>query len=263
MSERENSAPVVVGVDGSEPAVRAARWAAVEAESRNVALRLVYATKTSHPSTDDYYADIRRGRDALSTAHAEVNRSDSQVKIETAVVDGPPGRALIDESGRAVMVVVGSVGIGRYAESILGSTAIDVADNADCPVAIIRPHEMDSPIHWIIFALKNPAEKAVVESAMAEAHLRHAPVLALGDRRDRATSVDQVKTMQRQHPDLHIYPITDSGDVARFLRRHDEPVQLAVIGASDTGQLPRILGPYGHHILHLFEGSSSSVLVAR
>ncbi|MBU8811363.1 universal stress protein [Mycolicibacterium goodii] len=263
MLEPETSAPIVVGIDGSEAAVKAAQWAAVEAESRHVPLRLVYATKSSHPSADDYYDDVRRGQNALSAAQIKVNRRYSEVKVETALVDGPPRRALIDESGRAAMLCIGSVGIGRYAESILGSTALEVAEGASCPVAVIRTQEDDSPVRWIVFAVKNPAEDHVVESAMAEAQLRQAPVLALGDHRDGHAFLNQVKTIQLRHPDLHIYPITDRSDVARFLRRHDEPVQLAVIGESEIADLPRILGPHGRHVFHLFEGTTSSVLVTR
>ncbi|ABK72096.1 universal stress protein [Mycolicibacterium smegmatis] len=261
MLEPENSAPIVVGIDGSEAGVRAARWAAAEAESRNVPLRLVYATKASHPSADDYYDDVRRGQDALSAAQIDVNRRYSEVKVETALVDGPPGRALIDESDRAAMLCVGSVGIGRYAESILGSIALAVAEGAACPVAVIRAQEDDSAVHWI--AAGNPADEHVVESAMAEARLRQAPVLVLGDRREGDAFIYQVKSIQLRNPDLHIYPITDRNDVAGFLRRHDEPVQLAVIGESEVAELPRILGPHGRHMFHLFEGTTSSVLVAR
>ncbi|MDZ4269677.1 MAG: universal stress protein, partial [Mycobacterium sp.] len=46
-------APVVAGIDGSDTAIQAARWAADEAISRGVPLRLVYVTKATHPSADD------------------------------------------------------------------------------------------------------------------------------------------------------------------------------------------------------------------
>lgn len=43
MPRNEHNGPVVVGIDGSDSAIRAARWAAEQAERRGVALRLVHA----------------------------------------------------------------------------------------------------------------------------------------------------------------------------------------------------------------------------
>src|SRR4051812_36608141 len=42
MTELSDVRPVLVGIDGSEPGLRAARWAAVEARRRHAPLRLVH-----------------------------------------------------------------------------------------------------------------------------------------------------------------------------------------------------------------------------
>ena len=106
------------------------------------------------------------------------------VKVETAILDGPPGPALVEESRDAEIICVGSVGIGRYARSILGSTATDLAEKAHCPVAIIRPPE-EQPRHainWVVVEVnEQPDNEAVVEVAIQEAKLRQAPVLAVGN----------------------------------------------------------------------------------
>ncbi|WP_280831060.1 universal stress protein [Mycolicibacterium frederiksbergense] len=264
MSEK-HVPPIVACVDGSQAALNAAQWAADEAVRRSVPLRLVYATKATHPSTDDYYADVHRGKKALATAKTAVGSAHTRVTVETAMVDGPVGQALIDESGHATMICVGSVGIGRYAQSILGSTATELAQKAECPTAIIRMHDDVAPgdIHWIIFAMKDPCDEAVIDNAMAEAALRHAPVLVLGEQRSGDTFDIQIAELKRRHPDVHLYPVINGDDIANFLKRHDEPVQLAVIGSSDTDQLPQILGPYGQHKFHLFNPAATSVLVVR
>ncbi|MFN6545098.1 universal stress protein [Mycolicibacterium nivoides] len=261
MSEKHFPAVIVAGIDGSQAALEAARWAADEAVRRSVRLRLVYATKPTHPSADDYYADVHRGQAALAAATAACEAADVPAVVESAMVSGPPGHALIEESDGAAMICVGSVGIGRYARSVLGSTAIELAEKAHCPTAIIRGRDDLPPvdIHWIIFAIKDSGDESVTAQAMSEARLRHAPVLALGNR---GSAFDiEVDALKRRYPDVRLYPVSDNADVAQFLREHDEPVQLAVISADDSDQLPQILGPFGHHAFHLFRHATSSALV--
>jgi hypothetical protein len=87
--------------------------------------------------------------------------------------------------------------------------------------------------------------------------LRRAPVLVVG----RQDGIDRdVEVLRDRHPGLRVYPIGDGADVARFLRKHDERVQLAVIGGGEADKIADILGPYGHH---RFSHTESSVLVVR
>lgn len=254
--------PVVVGIDGSDTAVNAAVWAIEEAVSRDTTLRLVYATKARYSSTEDYEDDIRRAKASLQEAEKAVTAANEQVKTETAIVTGPPGFALGEESQRAAMVCVGSVGIGGYARAILGSVAADLAEKARCTVAIIRPSD-DLPEHavdWIVVGAKHELrDEPAVEHAMREADLRHLPVLLVGNEELMDYRIDEWKP---RYPDVHVYPVTaDSADVGRFLKKHHERIALAVIGASDADELTQILGPHGHH--SLFHRSAASVLVVR
>lgn len=251
---------VIAGIDGSQAAIHAAHWAIDEAVSRGVPLRLVYVTKTTHPSPADYYEDIHHAEASLRAAQAAVEATGRPVKVETAILDGPPGPTLVAESGDADMICVGSVGIGRYARSILGSTATELAEKAHCPAAIIRSQENQPrrDINWIVVGLTDePDNDAVVELAMREAKLRQAPVLVLGKRDGLDSEVDKWKC---RYPDVHVYPVANRADVAHFLKKHDERVQLAVIGASQAGQLAQIVGPREHPVFHHAE---SSVLVVR
>ncbi|MCV7222692.1 universal stress protein [Mycolicibacterium elephantis] len=260
---RNSSPAVVAGIDGSQEAIHAALWAADEALHRNVPLRLVCVTKPKYPSTEEYYEDVRRARASLRLAQNAIEATGKQVKIETDVVAGLPGTALVAASWDAVMVCVGSVGIGRYARSILGSTAAYVAENAQCTVAIIRPPDEGQPedINWILVAVTDaPDNDAVVEHAMSEAQLRHAPVLALGDSRDREKLQRKVEMWKQRFPDVHVYPVAGEADVADFLRKHRERVQLAVIGAAEAGEAERIVGSYYRGIVH---HAGSSVIIVR
>lgn len=254
--------PVTAGVDGSTTALHAALWAATEAEFRGAPLRLVYVTKASHESTDEYAEDVRHAHLSLRRARAAVEAAGNAVTIDTAVVSGPPAEALVAESAGAQMICVGSVGIGRYARSILGSTAADLAEKAHCPVAVIRPDAGggDQAVNWIVVAVTDqPDNDDVVEQAMREAALRHLPVLALGDSSVPESLERQLLSWRERFPDVHIYPIDNRGEVTHFLRKHDEPVLLAVIGERQADQVAQIVG-HGHSI---FRHSATSALVVR
>ncbi|MGZ7007429.1 MAG: universal stress protein [Ilumatobacteraceae bacterium] len=263
MTDNSSASPVIVGIDGSDTAIHAAEWAVDEAVNRGVPLRLVYVAKATHLGSEEYYEDIHRGKASLETARAAVEASGKQVRIETKMLEGLPGTTLVAASWDAGLVCVGSVGIGRYAQAILGSTATELAEAAHCPVAIIRPqsgtHRKD--INWIVVAAnQQPGNDAVVEQAMREASLRHAPVLLLGDRESADGAVDRLEheivSWKRRYPDVHIYPVANAADVAHFLKHHDERVQLAVIGAADAGELADIVGPTGHPVFHHADSSA-------
>ena len=268
MTDNHTPSSVVVGIDGSHMAIWAAQWAIDEAISRDVPLRLVYVIKATHPSAEAYDEEVHHAKASLHAAQAAVEAIGKPVKVETAIVSGPPGPALVAESRDAGLISVGSVGIGRYARAILGSTATELAEKAHCPVAIIRPHDDEAPheINWIVVAVnRDPDHQVVIDHAMQEAQLRHAPVLALGERQHLAEAprdyLDrEVEKWKRRYPDVHLYPIANRADVAHFLKHHDERILLAVIGGSEAGELADIVGPYGHPVFH---HAVSSVLVVR
>ncbi|MGB3351946.1 MAG: universal stress protein [Mycobacterium sp.] len=267
MNSNTTASSVVVGIDGSDTAIRAARWAVAEAIKLNVPLRLVYVTKATHSSSDDYELDVHKGKSSLQLAQNAIEATDRPVKIETAIVTGPPSVALLAESQNAGMVCVGTVGIDRYARSILGSTATELAEKGHCPVAVIRPHddgESGGEIRWIAVAVNNdPGNDIVVAHALQEARLRDAPVLAVGENRGTRSAEDldaRVAQWRLRYPDVHIYPIAEHTDLMSFLRHCDERLQLVVIGGSQAGELAQIVGPAGHSILH---HAKVSVLVVR
>ena len=157
------SSPVVVGVDGSDAAINAAKWAIDEAISRDVPLRIVHVTHIEgQPDApkDDFRLDVQYAESSLRAATAAVEATGKPVKIETEILWGSPDTALINESRNASMVCVGSVGIGAIASQMWGSTAASLAEKAYCPVAIIRsPHNAPaSGPDWIVVAVQGHAE---------------------------------------------------------------------------------------------------------
>ncbi len=265
--------PIIVAIDGSQAAINAARWGIDEAISRSVPLRLVSVIKPTHPSPDDYERDLEHAETSLREAQSAVEASGKPVKIETEIPRGSAGPALVEASRDAEMICVGSMGIGRYARSILGSTATELAEKAHCPVAVVRsnPDQSLPEFNWIVVRMTGAAgneasNEAVLEYAAREARLRRAPMLALGGRPEELTETPdgeferRVQVWHQSHPDVRVYPITTNAGIARFLADHHERVQLAVIDGTEAGQLARLVGPHGHPV---FRHAGCSVLVVR
>jgi nucleotide-binding universal stress UspA family protein len=275
MQDSNTSQPsVVVGIDGSQAAIQAAEWAVDEAISREIPLRLVevipeQVEPAPLASVGNVRMELEYGETALRIASAAVEATGKPVKVETAILQGNPVATLIAESRGAEMICVGSVGIGRLARALLGSTAAELVEGAHCPVAIIRTQRSQSkPDSALIVVAINdsPDNDDVVEHAMAEAKLRHAPVLALGVlRKDSgdmpSDELDQrVQFWGRRHPGVKIYAGATRADIADFLAVMDRTIQLAVIGSTDADQVARLIGPHRHPVLGHAE---CSVLIVR
>lgn len=134
---------IVVGVDGSETAGRAANRAARLAADSGARLHVVTAYDDDTVEEVGVGSDtwvVSSADDALSTAESVAARLRSIAPDVTAGADsGKPADVLIAEAKRldAQLIVVGNVrmqGIGR----ILGSVANSVAHNAPCDVYIVK-----------------------------------------------------------------------------------------------------------------------------
>jgi nucleotide-binding universal stress UspA family protein len=140
---------IVVGVDGSEGAKGALRFALDEARLRGAAVRAVAAWHVPSaayggPSDTPDMALIRRmepeARSALERAVAEAG--DLTVELEVVVREGAPAQVLLDESQDAELLVVGSRGLGGFRGLLLGSVSQQCSHHASCPVVIV-PHSRE------------------------------------------------------------------------------------------------------------------------
>lgn len=266
------STPIVVGVDGSVAAINAALWAIDEAISRDVPLRIVHVIhigeKTKSPG-DDYRLEVQYAEASLRAASAAVKATGKPVKVETEILWGPVNPSMIDESRTAAMICVGSTGIGAVAQKLFGSTATTLAEKAACPIAIIRTRETPpDPSDWIVVAVDNTAgDEAIVELALEEARLRHAPLLAVGVRRRGLAEIEcdeldrRVDSWRQKYPDVDIFRVAADVDIDRFVAENkSDTAQLAVVGAADAHRITQMVGPHGHSLVSHGE---CSVLVAR
>ncbi len=139
-------AVITVGVDGSEGASAALRWAAAEARLRGARLRVVHAWHIPAMAYGTGFAvpanmELELGEGArvgldkwLEDAKAELDG----IEVERRVVDGNAATALTDAAADTELLVVGSRGLGGFSELLLGSVSHECAQRAHCPVVIVR-----------------------------------------------------------------------------------------------------------------------------
>lgn len=137
---------IVVGVDGSEPSFYAIRQAAELAVALNCSLEAIMTWEFStlyDPRFNEWTpdADVYPQREAEGTLAKAVEGAfcgGPPVPIQERVVRGQSARALIHESKRARMLVLGSRGHGGFAGLLLGSVSAACAAHAQCPVLIVH-----------------------------------------------------------------------------------------------------------------------------
>lgn len=182
--------PLVVGVDGSEPSLRAVDWAADEAALRGVPLRVVHASLWEQYERAVFPSDPgdseRLLSDVLAVAAAKrARRRVPGLKVTSEVVAEGPVPVLRRAAREACALVVGSRGRGGAAELLLGSVGLAVAGHADGPVIVVRG-DHDNPAgtgmrgrRVVVGVPGEPAESEAVRFAFREAARRGVPLDAV------------------------------------------------------------------------------------
>lgn len=133
---------IVVGVDGSESAQQALRWAIDEARRRGATLEVVHAWRRI-PISDYLVNEPEPGGSARFAQavldHAVDTEDTAGVTVERKLVPGTGAYALIHEAKGAALLVVGSRGRGGFSGLLLGSVSQQTIHHSPCPVVII-PH---------------------------------------------------------------------------------------------------------------------------
>ena len=142
--------PVVVGVDGSPTSEAATAFAFEAASLRRVPLVAVHVWRdvlvdaTMAPLLDWDVIDSDE-REVLAERLAGWTEKYPDVPVRRLVARDRPARALVEESGRAQLVVVGSRGRGGFHGLLLGSVSQALLHHAHCPVAVVRSSRDDEP----------------------------------------------------------------------------------------------------------------------
>ncbi|MFJ9566295.1 universal stress protein [Streptomyces fuscichromogenes] len=242
--------PIVVGVDGSEPGLRAVDWAADEAVLRGLPLRLVYASlweryEGTHLAQDPHRpSEEIMAEEVVEVAARRARSRRPGVAVSTEVLAEEAEYALVHESRDAALLVTGTRGRSGLAEALLGSVSLTLAGHAHCPLVVVRGSQDSraaTPVHGriVLGVGENGKESAAVRFAYEEARRRGVSLNA----------VRAWRTPARETTDLPLM----SAEPARW---HEQQA----VEALDTA-LENAPGDIDVH-RHTVEGHARSVLVA-
>jgi len=141
-----NARQIVVGFDGSESSRLALTWAMRAAKARELPVLVAHAGIAAVASVggsltlaeDSHDALMQAERTMVQEALHEARREVPGVDVESTIVTGLPADALLRVLDHAEMLVVGSRGLGSFAALLVGSTSLQVATHAACPVVVVR-----------------------------------------------------------------------------------------------------------------------------
>lgn len=287
---------VVVGVDGSEGARAALRYAFLAAARRGAALDVVVAYPTGipwrwNPAIDA--PDVESVRTDLEaragTFGAEIRRATpgvEDVPVTILTAPGPAARVLVDSAEEADLLVVGSHGRGAVRSAILGSVALHVVSDAPCPVVVVHPGAGDPDAGGpVVVGLDDSADAPVVlRAALAEADRLGTDVLAVtafrtvDDWSEVASSGEPSSALVRDHLQGRIDAVVDKvrrdaagenapavrteiveGSAYDVLPERARDAQLLVVGRRGHSAVPRLV--LGSVALHAVVRASCPVMV--
>ncbi|MGZ5378181.1 MAG: universal stress protein [Mycobacterium sp.] len=275
--------PVVVGVDGTDNAIRAARWAAGVAHKLGAPLHIVHARPYPGRNPSDAIAAVRaceisaqqeRASAILDAASRAVHGDHPDLRITTAHVSEAVDRLLVDLSQHARLIVLGCDDLSVAAAVLIGSTTVAVAANSMCPVVAWRGEataptgqpivvgvDDDDPSRVAITSAFELADRFAVNIVAVHAWStrRSAGDVALPFMIDwnavhagqREHLVNALAPWTRQYPEVDVQYVVDQDKPSRALLHHSEDAQLVVIGSRGRGPLVgAVLGSTGLNLLH-------------
>ncbi len=188
MAAAETKRQIVVGIDGSPEAIRAAKWAAKQAqhEGSRVVLTCVCALASySAAALDGGFAmlddqTLREGAQRAVDEAAKQIEEETGFQVETNVEVGDPVSVLTEISKNVDLIVMGSRGRGGVADRLLGSVSASLPGRAKCPTVVVPPHKSGKafmPIERIVVGTdgskvaSNALKQAVFEAENWDAKL--------------------------------------------------------------------------------------------
>lgn len=267
---------IVVGIDGSSQSHDAVRWAADEAITRGLALRIVTVLAPwgdgSSIALDLKASHEPRYRELLAEAKKVALERDKNLIVKTQLRVGEAVHELALESAGAEMVVTGSRGRGGFSGLLLGSTSLRLSVRSQAPLVVVRrPHTRgdrqivvgydgsDDAQAALGFAFEHAQERgvgltvarAVQEPALYSPAAADLEAVAAVLRQTEKAVERQLRPWQDKYPQVPTSIRVRRGQPANVLRRATENADLLVVGTRGRG-LARslLLGSISHGVLH-------------
>lgn len=223
-------AEVVVGVDESEGAAEALRWAVREAAAHGWAVTAVMAwgfLNQHHPTVaeafDPNYGE-KDAAEALAKIVATRLREYEASMVQPRVVCDLPARALLEVSEGSELLVLGTRGLGGFRGLLLGSVSQHCLHHATSPIAIVRHADeaRDTYGRVVVAVDGSDTSKRALAWAVEEARLRQSTL----------------RVVNAWHlPAVVGYPYTEATFDPRIFEHASRQVIDEALGGCDTGSV--------------------------
>jgi nucleotide-binding universal stress UspA family protein len=275
--------PVIVGVDGTYTAIRAARWAAAVAERFGAPLCIVHAKPYLGQNPCDAIAGVRAAAMAereesaqaiLWSAEHAVAADFTHLPVTTYRLSESVDKALIELSRNARLIVLGCSEVSLGTAILVGSTTMAVAAHSTCPVVArcgdaiaptVRPIAIgvngDGDSRIAITAGFELADRIGVGVVAVHAWLTRRPAGEVTlpfmidwdavENDERQHLSDTLAPWIRLYPDVDVTCVVDPDKASRALLRHAKDAQLVAVGSRGWGLIASaLLGSTGLNLLH-------------
>ncbi|ARI53559.1 MULTISPECIES: universal stress protein [Streptomyces] len=136
---------IVVGVDGSDPSIKALHWAVRQAELTGDTVEAVNSWEYPATSWASMMPGLPEDFDPQALATVSLNEAleealgeEGAAAVTKVVVIGNPAQTLLDRARGASLLVVGARGRSGLKATLLGSVSLHVTQHAPCPVTVVR-----------------------------------------------------------------------------------------------------------------------------
>lgn len=273
--------PVTVGVDGSESALAAVRWAADEAVWREAPLRIVHANlwpiyrpPAGHYPIQHQQPLLEHSRRLLFAALVAATERHPDLTISGDLIPTTAVDLILAESRTAQLVVLGSRGHGSFAGVLLGSVTATVTAHGRCPVVVLRGYASvpaepaigpvvigldgsrhdDPALRFAFDAAKRRDTDLVALHAYGDGEPEHVAFAGWDDlavENEHRQLVERLTTWRAEFPDVKVTSLVVPGRPAHALLRAAHGARLLVIGSRRRGGLAGMLpGSTNRALLH-------------
>ncbi|SDO89748.1 Nucleotide-binding universal stress protein, UspA family [Pedococcus dokdonensis] len=270
---------VVVGVDGQPPAARALDWAIAEAQRTHATVQLVHARamplRVPAPESP-FAAHTAESDEILGTATERVRTLAPGLTVTTASAYGNAAALLSDVSRGATCLVVGAREQSALGSALLGSTSLDVAAHAPCPVVVVRalPEQLPDRPGVVVGSDGSELSEAAIAAGFEQADRLGLPLtvvhawyldyagtglaaLETSDVRLQVTQEEQALAAEalagwsEKYPDVQVRQRVVHGHPVEALVQHSRGAELVVVGSRGRGGFTGLLlGSVSHGVLH-------------
>lgn len=285
---------VVVGLDGSEKDEAVLSFAEDEAVRFAAPLHLVVAHEV-HPGLvgawDAGFVPVglevdlaEAGARILDRAAQAAREARPELAVTTSQPWGTPSHALIEASEHARLVVVGSGRKGAVEQVLLGTTSLDTAMHAACPVAVVGVGS-PNPDGPVVVGLDGSSHsRPAATLAVEEAAARGVPLVAVTtwwlevidgvvvtepdsdewrqvEAGYRAAVEEALASGRATHPDVEVEIVIENARPVPTLVERARDASVLVVGSRGRGGFAgKALGSVSHKVL---QRATCPVIVTR